>query len=389
MITCLISGNRGKQYSQAIRKFCFRQFYYSPAGYQSLRDFFSSNLPTRRVIQMWYSTVDGSPGINQSAMGILREKALSFETQNGHKLHLTLISDEMAIRKQICWSNDTQSFSGFSSNTNSSQHPGDKDENIPKLQVAKDALVFMVVGPDFKLAVGYYLLNGLDSIDRAALTVDTIRSVEATGAVVMSLTSDGLKANVVVAQELGAQFDKQITYIHSPTYPEKKFFIIFDPPHMLKLVRKQFSEKALSHQNRPLNWDLLRVLVVKQSSGNFNLRNKLTDHHIKWYQKPMNVRMAAETISNSVANALEQLRQDGYAEFIDNEATVEFLRIFNNAFDILNIAQKTQSDDGYKQRICNNTAEIFFSFLEKFKQYILDLEIKVKTKKKGEHKNQC
>lgn len=293
----------------------------------------------------------------------------------------------MAIRKQICWSNETQSFSGFSSITNSSKHSEDEGEDIPKLQVAKDALVFMVVGPDFKLAVGYHLLNGLESIDRAALTLEAIRSMEGTGTYVMSLTSDGLRANIVVAQLLGSRFDEQITYFQSPTYSEKKFFIIFDPPHMLKLVRKQFSKVALSYQNRSLNWDLLRVLVDKQSSENFNLRNKLTDHNIKWHQKPMNVRMAAETISNSVADALEQLGQDGYAEFKDYEATVEFLRIFNNTFDILNTAQKSESDNGYKQRICNDTAEHIFSFLDKLKQYILGLEIEVRTKKRV-HKKQ-
>lgn len=125
---------------------------------------------------MWYTSIDGSPGICTPALKILREKAEAYEAENHHKIHITLISDEKAIRKQICWSMETQSFTGFSTVTNSSQHPGDHDtdQDPPKLKLAKDALVFLVGGPNFKVPVGYHLLNGLDSIDRAALTLEVV-----------------------------------------------------------------------------------------------------------------------------------------------------------------------------------------------------------------------
>lgn len=335
-------------------------------------------------MQLWYSSIDGSPGINKSALDTIREKAKSYQEHNHHPLHLALISDEMAIRKNICWNAERNEFIGFSTVTSSSigDHEGENQSGT-QLKVAKDALVFMIVGPDFKMPIGYHLLNGLEAIDRAALTLEAIRCVEEAGTIIMTLTGDGLNANVVVSQLLGANFDQGKHYFHSPTYPEKKIYIIFDPPHMLKLVRKHFSTANIYSENQLLDWDLLRILVEKQRTENFNLSNKLTQHHIDWHQKPMNVKLAAQTISASVADALEQLHDDGYEEFTNVNATVEFLRNFNDIFDILNFAEKNQANDRYKQPLCKETAEVIFSFTERMELYIKGLEIEVKTKKKG------
>lgn len=384
LINCLVNGNRGKQYSKNIRKFCLRLNYHSSAAYQSLREFFNKNLPAKRTMQLWYSTIEASPGkVCKDALDILREKAVAYQEENSHQLHLTLISDEMSIRKEICWDNEMKKFVGFSETTNSSQqqdHDEVPDQNSQKLKVAKDALVLLVVGPDFKLPVAYYLLNGLESFDRAAATLDVIRQVEDVGARFVSLTADGLFANLTVAETLGAKFDENRTYFLSPTYSEHKIYIIFDAPHMLKLVRKHFCLDKIYHNEQLVDWNLVRVLSEKQSSDNFNLCNKLSKLHIDWHQKPMNVRLAAETISQSVANALEQLHRDGYPDFENATATVEFIKTFDNVFNVMNFAEKNRRD-GFKQPICDETAEQIFSFGEKFKEYVNELEIRMKTKR--------
>lgn len=105
----------------------------------------------------------------------------------------------MAIRKEICYSSQMQSFIGLCTITNSSQHTTADEDSTP-LKLAKDALVFMVVGPDFEVPVAYELLNGLESEDRAALTLRVIRSIEMTGVRLISLTTDGLAANITTAE---------------------------------------------------------------------------------------------------------------------------------------------------------------------------------------------
>lgn len=364
---------RGNQYIESIRKFCLRQQYYSQAAYESLRNFFNNNLPSKRTLQMWYSSIDGSPGVCESALSTLSEKAQSYRAEYNHRLHVALISDEIAIRKHVDWNSEKEVFVGFSTITNSSQH--NIDSNTTQLKIAKDALVFLVVGPDFKLPIAYHLLNGLDGIDRAALTLEVIRKIENTGVQIISLTSDGLFANLTVAELLGADFEKNKPYFGSPTYAQSKIFIIFDPPHMLKLIRNHFSRDKIYHNNSLLDWNLLKLLVKKQSMDNFNLCNKLTQRHIDWYQKPMNVKLAAQTISRSVADTLQQLRDDQYEEFKDCTETVEFLRIINDGFDVQNVAEKNSSDLIFKQPICNGTVGTIFAFGRKLQQYISELTI--------------
>lgn len=390
MIDCLVNGlngirrraGRSQQYSENIRKFSLRQQYYSNAAYQSLRHFFNKNLPSRRTMQMWLSSIDGSPGISESALAIIREKAVSYQAEKQHQMCVALISDEMSIRKHISFDPDKKSFSGFSTVSNSSkQFITSQNESDMQAKIAKDALVLLAVGPDFKVPIAYHLLNGLDAIDRAALTLETIRKVEETGCRVITLTSDGLNANMAVAELLGAKFDEDKPYFFSPIDAQRKIYIILDPPHMLKLVREYFCESMIYHQDRLADWNLIRKLVERQSSDNFNLCNKLTRHHIRWDQNPMNVKLATQTISKSVADTLEQLSNDGYEEFKDCQGTVDFLRYFNDAFDILNFAGHKQADGRFKEPVCAATAERIFEFSGRFQQFLVQLELQQKTKR--------
>lgn len=377
MVDCLINGNSKKQYTENVRAFSLRQHFHSNAAYESLRLFFNGNLPTKRTLQLWYTSVDGSPGINLSALDILREKAAEHQAKKYYPLHVTLMCDEMSIRKDVCWSDEQKSFLGFSTITSSRQNQVNQNE----LEMAKNALVFLIVGSDFKIPVAYHLIAGFDGADRADLTRNIIRSVEENGIRIISLTSDGLYANLAVAEHLGAKLKEDKPYFHSPTFPQQKIYVIFDPPHMLKLIRLHFSRGKLHSQYGMLNWHLLQVLVERQRGGNFNLSNKLTEHHMEWQQKPMNVMLAAQTISKSVADAIEQLQKDGYEEFENAEATVEFLRNFNDIFDILNVADKDQIK-GFKQPLCESTAETIFSFAERMQAYIKQLKIDVENNEK-------
>lgn len=379
MIECLIHGiGNHNKYSENVRKFSMRQQYYSTAAYKSLRLFFNNHLPAIRTLQLWYTVVDGSPGICNSALEIIREKSAAYLATNGHKLHLAMMYDDIHIRKGLYYDNEKQVFVGFSTyNSTSKKKEANETESDAKL--AKEALTYMVVGSDFKLPVAYELCSGLDSVDRAALTLKAIKEIEAAGAIIFSLTGDGLKGNKVAAEKLGANFKSDRPYFQSPTYPQQRIYVIYDPPHMLKLIRKHFSSNKIYHHDELINWSLLEKLVERQSTNNFNLCNKLTQLHINWKQKPMNVKLAAETISKSVSDTLEQLRRDDYDEFHNCEATVNFLMYFNDAFDILNFGAGSKSDDQYKQPLNENTANRIFEFAKRFKQYITELKFRTET----------
>lgn len=151
-----------------------------------------------------------------------------------------------------------------------------QEKDSDKLPLIKDALVFMAVGDDFRIAVAYELLCGMKAVDRAILTKEVIRRIDLTGAKVISLTSDGLPANISVAKKLGADWKKNKTHFPRPGCPSEKIYIIFDPSHMMKLLRKYLAENDLCYEKEELKWDYLKLLADKQDSDNFSITKKLT-----------------------------------------------------------------------------------------------------------------
>lgn len=368
------TGSRQK-YSPELRAFCLRMQFYSTAGYNELRKFFGNRLPTVATIHRWLRCVDASPGITQSSLDEIAEKAREYRN-NGKKLHLCMMSDEMSMRKQILWNPDTKKFHGFSTEENS-------NSKKPRT-VSKDALVFMAVGSDFKIPVAYFLLSGIRAIDRAALTREVITGVCDTGAKVVSLTGDGLSANITVAKLLGADFKSKKPFIS--VRPNEKIYIILDPPHMLKLIRKYFAQKKLFYKDEELKWSLIEKLAQKQDNDNFEMGNKLSRAHITFSSAPMNVLLAAQTLSNSVADSLEQLCEDEYPEYIGCEPTVKFLRLFNDTFDVMNYGNGKPSNEYYKQPLCAANIENFSRLFEEFEEFISHITV-AECKRSKKNKN--
>lgn len=384
ILECMKRGKSDKKYSGVIRQFCMALDFCRPAAYKYLRKVFHNHLPSPVTIRRWYRSVNGEPGITTESLQILSEKAAEHK-ENGRELLLALISDEVAIKKCIEWKSDQSNFSGFVSceNTNTNKTRKKKTRSDGGIDVANDALVFMVVGDDFKIPVAYYLLCGLDALDRAALSQDVIRQINETGARVTSFTADGLISNITMFKHLGVNFEIGETFFKSPTNSNDKIYVFLDPPHMLKLSRGCFAKHNLYHEGNRISWNFVTELHKMQTNRNFNLGNKLTNDHINYHTRPMNVRIANETMSNSVANCIDQLREDGYENFQESDETSKFIRHVNNVMDIGNVKQNLAAYSGYKRPICESTAHELFDYFKEAKQYFKSLEIDVISQTKN------
>ena len=90
-------------------------------------------------------------------------------------------------------------------------------------------------------------------------------------------------------------------------------------------------------------------------------------------KKKMNVRLAAQTISSSVADAIEFLCLSGHPDFVGSEATVEFLRIFDRLFDVMN--SRSVFASGFKSPMFLNNKHYWSKIFEESKKYILELTV--------------
>ena len=88
-------------------------------------------------------------------------------------------------------------------------------------------------------------------------------------------------------------------------------------------------------------------------------------------KKKMNVRLAAQMFSESVADAIEILGKNDVEGFQNSESTVNFIRVLNRIFDIFN--SRTLGAKGFKRPISANNFNIVFHQLEQDRQYLNNL----------------
>ena len=96
----------------------------------------------------------------------------------------------------------------------------------------------------------------------------------------------------------------------------------------------------LTPKGEKISWEFLEALYEIQKEDILHIGNSLKTKYMQWQKHKMNVSVAAQTLSCSVASAITFLREDNVAEFHDSIATTEFILLMNNLFDILNSKSK-------------------------------------------------
>lgn len=86
-----------KQYSAELRSFALTLHYYSPRAYNYVRNIFHKCLPHPKTLSAWYTSINGSPGINIEALNCIKEKAALVD----FPLYACITFDEIAIRKMV------------------------------------------------------------------------------------------------------------------------------------------------------------------------------------------------------------------------------------------------------------------------------------------------
>lgn len=89
--------------------------------------------------------------------------------------------------------------------------------------------------------------------------------------------------------------------------------------------------------------------------------------------KKMNVKLAAQTLSSSVANAIDFLRVTNNEEFKNSEATTEYIRTVDRVFDVLNA--KSPLGKGFKSPMRLNNQNFWMGILTETREYLSTLKV--------------
>lgn len=126
----------------------------------------------------------------------------------GEKLVVSLMFDEMHIRKHVQWSNKERKLIGYANVEQNEYEDADPhDENAPnskrkKSDLANQALVYIVaaVNDSFQLPIVYYFINSMKADEKKVITERIIGELIDCGVVVSNVMMDGYEANKKNAQ---------------------------------------------------------------------------------------------------------------------------------------------------------------------------------------------
>lgn len=372
-------------YPPSVRAFAIGLFNISPRAYAFVRQKVNNHLPYKSTIQQWYrnSELDSTSGIGQHSLKMLGEKAKEMSDKN-EQLVVSVVLDEMAIQRFMSWCRATNRFIGLIER-------GTPVEN-EDFNLAKKVIVFMVCGVNakFEQPVGYFFIQSLKYNHRAEVVTELLTEITKRGIRVANLTFDGDWANFKMCMQFGADLDNEEgNYIPSFQNPHdnSKINVILDPSHMIKLMRNYFGQRLLwDNQKRPIRWQFIVNLVNYSRGNNLGLAHKLNKRHIEFANRPMYVRTAVEILSSSTANALEHLLKNNVPGFKGAEGTIEFIRICDQLWDIMNTQNIDNNHTKFKSAINPANCEAVFKFLMNAKSYFLSLYVlnkKTKKRQKG------
>lgn len=265
------------------------------------------------------------PGINNSVFQAIRAKAQSMDLQ---AKVCSLAVDEMALKEQIWYDPKKDRLAGFQ----------DFGEIFSRTYaVANHAVTFMVRGiggEPWKLPLGYVLSRGpLCGEKTGQLVKHFVHHVESAGLLVKSVVCDqGSNNQAMLKHELKVHPDKPYFIFNG-----HKIFTFNDAPHLLKSVRNNLKKTGFKIHNHKVSWKFIveYYKFVKKSPG-VRANTKLTDKHLELPPfSPMNVRLAAQVLSHSVASGISWMVQGGNLPQLA-EHTAEFVERIDRLFNCFN-----------------------------------------------------
>lgn len=311
-------------------------------------------LPHPSSLANWLSNMHVEPGFLSNVFDRLK-------LLDDDKKDCNMVIDAMAIRKQIVYNQAKRMFDGL---CDFGQYLEVEASDVP----ATEALVIMLVGLKhaWKWPIAYFLQNKSSASLQKTLIESAIQLSNQAGLRVHGITFDGTSTNLATFNSFGCNFHGQLTDVNSKfIFNSQVFHAIPDPCHMLKLARNCLATYTkLNSPNGIIDWSYITKLHSVQENIGFKFANNLSRTHIEWKLNTMKVKLAAQTLSKSVADALEFLCLEKVCEFEGVEETVKFIRSIDKLFDFLN--STSPWNKGFK-------AGITLQNIDTFEEEIMDI----------------
>jgi hypothetical protein len=308
------------------------------------------HLPSERTLQQYISGFNVTTGFDCDYMLALRKRA---ESLNSKEKHVVVTFDGMSLRSSLKYLEYDDRIVGFEDTS------GFCD---PSSNVAKHVLQFMVRGIStrWKQPVGHFFVG--NSVDASVLKKMLMAAVS-------KLESAGLSVAAVVCDQEASHRSCLTAMNVSVSEPSFKsgggntVYVMHDPPHLIKNVRNNLLTCDFIVDGKTVSFKHIENLYELESKNVLRFVPKLTKGHIQLTNfKKMNVKLATQVLSHSVASGLRcyiKLKQMA----TEVEATAYFVERMNRLFDIMN-SNSPKAKNKWQKPLGVNTVEQFQELLD-------------------------
>ena len=229
------------------------------------------------------------------------------------------------------------------------------DEVHVKRDISYDSQDDKILGPHSK--ANTMLIRGLfknykmpvwfrfDSALKKAELFEIIQRLEDLKYHVMSVTSDLGPDNRALAKELG--ITPEHSWFDNPAQPDKKVYVFFDVPHILKLIRNNLMEYGFIIPQEdgtfaPINKSMLMNIFEKikneDGHGEVTIAHKLNDEKIFDVrgQDKQRVYYAAKLLSETTSNAIKYF----FPSDANMKVLADFVLATDRWFDVFNSSKE-------------------------------------------------
>ncbi|XP_067009177.2 uncharacterized protein [Anabrus simplex] len=270
----------------------------SPRCYKVLNLAFA--MPKRKNLNVLISSLVFQPGINPSIFKCLGA-ALKDMPPNDALCCLTF--DVMTVQQHLTYNSTLGYIEGC-------ENFGDERTS----NFANGVLVFMLCGlkKKWKMPVAYFLCHDISAPRLKNLIHKVLVACDDAGANVIALVCNMSACNIRALKSMGASFSNP--YI---PFSGRRIFTIYDPSSLLmytrNLLQHCFVKVTTSDDDTHVaSWEHLRMLFRLDKVASVRLVPKLTKVHVCPVGKArLEVKIAAETLSHSVAEAVSTLVSKG------------------------------------------------------------------------------
>lgn len=267
-------------------------FYKSPSLYRFLR-LNKVVLPSESSVKMWITDFNAKAGFDKILLNKINEKV---KTMAPSEKRCILMFDEMDIKQFVDYSRKSDMAAGFE----------DLGEFGRRPVLAKKSFVLMVRGiyAKWKLPLAYFFSENPIKAENLKLILETaLGKLENVSLMPLAVVCDQSTTNQKLYKLLNVSVANPFFYSNY-----KKYYAIFDPPHLIKTLRNNFlSGNFHFYMNKEASFQVVKDLYkLDSTSSTGRAIPRITEKHLypNTFQK-MNVKLAAQVFSHSVAAAIK------------------------------------------------------------------------------------